>query len=101
MIDFLVYALSGKLLIWLTRKFPPIRSLFQKWEFSRELFDCDLCLGFWVFLGLSVFFNINVEQIENKLVGNIMLSGFTTFVMYLLSIGWQEVFGEYVIDAPG
>ena len=96
MIDFWLFAGIGKLFIWLTRQFPPARFIFSKWELSRELFDCDLCLGFWVYLVLSFFFNINV--IKNKYVNNIVLAGFTTFIMHLISIGWNDAFGEIVIE---
>ena len=97
MIDFLVYAFSGKLLIWLTRKFPPIRYLVYKWKFSRKLFECNLCLGVWIYFFLSWFFNIDVKQIKNRLMKNIILAGFTSLAVHLVSLGWQEQFEELVI----
>ena len=102
MIDFLVYALSGKLLLFLSKRFPPVKTILYKKEFFAELYDCNLCYGFWVYLFLSFFFkNINVEQIKNKYVGQIVVAGFTTFIIHLISIGWDEIFGKVVIDAYG
>ena len=98
MTEFFHYAVTGKLFIFLLRKFPPFRSFMGKWEFSKELMDCDLCLGFWVYLALSPFFKIEIETIDNKLVRNVSLAGVTSFIMFLISSGWRENFEILVIE---
>lgn len=53
----LVYALTGKLLIYLfqTSPYPKLISgLFGGRRFLDELFECDLCLGVWIFSILNV-----------------------------------------------
>ena len=101
MIDFLLYLGSGKLLLCLLKKFPPIQQLMSKREFLRELYSCDLCYGFWVYLALSPFFDINVKQIKNRLLRLILTACFTTFLAHLVSIGWNEKFGILVIEDDG
>ena len=97
MIEFFQYCGTGKLFIFLARKFPPFRAIMGKWEFSRELFDCELCLGFWVYLALAPFFKIKIDTIENKLVRNTVLAGVTSFLVFLISAGWRENFENLVI----
>ena len=93
------FAVIGKLWIYLLRKFPPFRNIMGKWEFSQELFDCDLCLGFWVYLFLSPFFKIKIDKINNRLVSNTVLAAVTAFIMYLISEGWRNNFETVVINA--
>ena len=101
MIDFLVYLGSGKILLYLSKKFPPIQQFMSKGEFLRELYSCDLCYGFWVYLALSPFFDIDVKQIKNRLLRLILTACFTTFLAHLVSIGWNEKFGILVIEDDG
>lgn len=96
MIEFLKLALTGKLFIFFIRKFPPARAIMGKREFSKELFDCDLCLGFWVYLVLAPFFKIDID-IENRLVRNTVLACVTSFLTFLASQGWKEHFETVVI----
>ena len=98
MIEFLSFALTGRLFLFLLRKFPPFRSFMGKWEYSQELFDCDLCLGFWVYLALSPFFKMKIDMIENKVVRNTVLAGVTSFLTFLAAQGWKEHFEILVIE---
>jgi hypothetical protein len=71
----------------------------SKDELLQELYSCNLCLGFWVYLALSlVSKDINVENIKNKYIGKFVVSAFTTFIMHLISTGWEETFGTVYID---
>lgn len=102
MVDFLLYLGSGKLLLYLSRKFPPIRRLMTSRELLRQLYSCDLCYGFWVYLALTPFFDVDAKQIKNKILRWILTSCFATFLAHLVSIGWEQKFGIVVIeDANG
>jgi len=97
MIEFFQYAAIGKLFLFLVRKFPLTGIILGKTELSQELYDCDLCLGFWVYLALAPFFKIKIDIVENKVVRNTVLAGVTSFLMYLISVGWRENFENLVI----
>ena len=97
LVEFFQYLFIGKLFIFLVRKFPPAIHLSQRAEFSKELFDCDLCLGFWTYLALSPFFKIKIDTIENKAVRNTVLAAVASFLMFLISAGWRENFENLVI----
>ena len=97
MIDFLVYLGSGKLLLFFLKKFPPIQTLSGKSELLSELYDCDLCFGFWVNLFLAPFFRINIDEIENRILGWLMFACLSTLMSHLMSTGYSEIFGNVVI----
>ena len=93
MIQFLVYLGSGKLLLFLAKKFPPIQWVANKWELLQKLYSCDLCFGFWFYLFLTPFFNINVDYIDDVILGWVITAMLSTFMMQLLSVGFEELYG--------
>lgn len=101
MIEFLAFAFTGRLFMFLLRKFPPFRVIMGKWEYTQELYDCDLCLGFWVYLALSPFFQIEIDMINNGVLLNTVLAGVTSFLAFLVSVGWKEQFEILVIEDAG
>lgn len=88
----------GKLLIYLIQKSPIPRILPE--GLLKELVECDLCLGFWTYLFLGVMLkkDLDEELAKNRIVSGLATASFSTFVMHLLSIGWREKFGTYIIE---
>jgi putative flippase GtrA len=72
-------------------------------EFLEELFGCDMCLGFWVYLTLALLFqyanvDVNILDIPNApIISAIITGAITSFVVHLISIGWRDKFGVYEI----
>lgn len=97
MIEFLQFAFTGRLFIFFARKFPPLRDTMGKREFSKELFECDLCIGFWTYLVLAPFFKIKIR--DNKIINNTVLAMLTSFIVFLISEGWRANFETVVINA--
>ncbi len=97
MTTFVVYALVGKIIIFLLQKFPKhklpfIGKLFREGKFLEELFSCSLCLGFWIYSGLAYLLDV-------KVVGEFFITGaVTTFVVWVFSEGWHTLFTEYKIE---
>jgi hypothetical protein len=96
--QFIIYAVIGKLFIYTLQKFPLIRDI--KNPFFRELFDCDFCLGIWIFFILSCFFNIVLfkEYLYFPIISQLATGVFTSFLLHLLSIGWINKFGVIVVE---
>ena len=67
----------------------------SKWEFLNELYNCDLCFGFWVYLFLAPFFKINMDI--NEILGWVILACLSTYMAQTMSIGHDELFGKMVI----
>lgn len=98
LVEFFTFVGVGKLFVFLLRKFPPFRDIMGKREFSRELYDCELCLGFWIYLFLSPFFKIKINPINNRLLNNTVLAMITTFMVFLISDGWRANFETVIMD---
>lgn len=97
-IEFLIYATVGKLVIFFAQKFPYFAK--SKVEFIRKLFECDLCLGFWVYGLLSALLHVRLfEDVYPYVpVASEMTTGMVvSFAIHLISIGWKEKFSTVVI----
>lgn len=97
--QFIIYAVIGKLFIYALQKFPLMRDVKQ--PFLRELIFCNFCLGIYVFSILSGLFRFVL--FENYLpyvpiLSEIATGVITSFLLYLLSIGWTETFGKIVVE---
>jgi len=104
MIKIVIFALIGKLTIYLAQKFPfnklPIvASLWDENRFLGKLFACDLCLGVWVYTLTAILLKVNLfEDFGYMPVIFEFLTGMTaSFIMHLLSAGWSSKFMIYKI----
>lgn len=79
--------------MYFARKFPPIRYISKKIHFDL---DCNLCLGFWTYLALAILLDINIMDgttySEIPIFGEVITAAFTSFVMHLVVIGWNDLF---------
>jgi hypothetical protein len=97
-ISFIVYVVVGKLLIFFGQKFPYFIN--SKIEFVRKLFECDMCLGFWIYFVLAAFLKVRLFDdvyVYVPLLSEIITGCATSFAMHLLSIGWREKFSTVII----
>lgn len=93
-LKYLAFALVGRLTVWLWQKTPFSDWLSRKSEFLSRLFECDLCFGFWVYTVLSIPFMINIFDgwFYMKIISEILTGMVTTFLVYLVKIGWDTTF---------
>jgi hypothetical protein len=101
----LAFALVGKLIIYLLQvfpfqKLPLIGSLWKEDRFLGHLFDCDLCLGFWIYTGINFWFQINfLQEIFYVTIVSEAISGaIVSWIMHLISIGFREKYFTIVIE---
>lgn len=94
MIYYFAYAALGKLLIYLFQKFPLTLSLSKRSEFLKQLFECDLCLGVWIYFFLALLFGTDkfYDWTYVPVITEFVIGAVTSFVMYLISIGWKSEF---------
>lgn len=102
-LDFLVYAFIGKIIVFLFQKFPKdklpfIGRLFREGRFLDELFACDLCLGFWVYFGLAFVLDINFVGVDVPVISEFIAGAVTTFVVHIFSEGWNAKFQNFIIE---
>lgn len=97
----IVYLGIGKLLIYTIQKAPYFRWARNRWGFVEELLGCSYCVGFWVYMGVSLVSGHNwfTEVIPYiPLVSNVITGMCASFVMYVLSSGWDSLFREVRIE---
>ena len=102
MANFVIYALVGKIIIFLLQKFPKhtlpiIGKLFREGKLLGELFDCDLCLGFWIYSGLAFLLDVNIIG-EVPILSEFITGAVTTFIVHIFSIGWNSKFQNIIIE---
>ncbi len=87
----------GALLVWTLRLVGLLRSVWKRHVLLEELRDCDFCLGFWVYLGLSL---VSGETIvEWWPPASYILSALVLAFMFLLGrMGWQTLFQELRVE---
>jgi hypothetical protein len=93
----LIYLAVGRLITWLLQVNGLMRSVWDLRPLLRELRECDLCLGFWVYILLSLFLSSPFD-IWPWWIEIVILAALTSFIAHLLRIGYQTKFGVTVIE---
>jgi hypothetical protein len=92
--NLIVWLILGRLAIWLIQINGFTRHWMKPGGLLRELVDCDLCLGVWVFAGLAGLLRINMLETFYVPILSEMLSGaMASFAVHLAVLGWQVKFG--------
>lgn len=102
-LDFLVFAFIGRIIVFLFQKFPKdklpfIGRLFREGRFLEELFACDLCLGFWVYFGLAFVLDVDFIGVDVPVLSEFIIGAVTTFVVHIFSVGWNAKFQNFIIE---
>lgn len=94
-----IYLAVGKVAIYLIQKFPLTQKLSDKWELLDKLFNCDLCLGTWVYAFLAWMFSLHLQSfIYIPILSEFLFGGCASFIMHLISLGWNSKFQTIVIE---
>lgn len=90
-LTFTVFLLIGKLVIFLLRKAP----YFKRGAFLTQLFDCELCLGVWVYSALALVFHLNaLEPFYVLVLSEVLTGAVMSFTMWIFTEGWNAKFRE-------
>jgi hypothetical protein len=97
-VSYLLYILFGRLIIYFGMQFPPLAE--SRFEFVKRLFSCDLCLGGWVFTGLSFVMGESIfrDYLYVPFVSEVGTGLFTALLVHLLVLGWKAKFDILVIE---
>lgn len=96
-VSYLIYLFVGKVIIFFGMKFAEDNEIGSK--FIRNLFSCGLCLGGWVFTGLSFLLGEHLfgEYFYVPILSEAVTGGISSLLVHLVSIGWKEQFTTVVI----
>lgn len=96
LLEFFAYLAIGKVWIWLLQVNGLTRPIWNLHPKLTELGDCDLCLGFWVYLALG-FALPPPFDLWPWWAEVVILAGVSAFVVHLLSLGWVSKFGVTIV----
>ncbi len=104
----IVFAIIGRLLVWTIQTSTPTLAIKQllKWvtigaadDFWDDLWKCDFCMGFWVFLPLTIMFEINIlEPLYFVGFSEIVTALMASFVVHLANLGWKSKWGYETLE---
>jgi len=94
----IAYFVIGRLLIWVLQTAGPIKLLYQKSSFLTELFECDFCLGCWVFVGLGFTMNIAILDVLPYILDVIVTAIIASFCLFLFIAGWRTQYGTTYLE---
>jgi len=99
-IDYLVYASVGKLIIYIVQTFPldTVSVRFQEGRLLGKLWRCDLCLGVWVYFFLAFVFEANIFPMYFPIIMEMIMGMMTSLLVHLISLGWSAKFKEIIIE---
>lgn len=101
MLDWVIYSLVGKLLIFIVQSLPRPEKIGNHWFFGK-LLSCDLCLGVWIYGFMSLVLRIDLLSAEFglpyiPLFGELATACMTSFIMHLISLGWKAKFNVIIV----
>jgi hypothetical protein len=97
-VTLIVYFVVGRLLIWFLQTAGPIRMLYEKSSFLTELFECDFCLGVWMFLLLGFALEVNVLDVIPYILGVVITAIIASFVTHIFVAGWRTQYGTTYVE---
>lgn len=89
------YLALGRLFIWALQVAGPIRYFTNKSQFLSELFDCDFCLGVWVYWLVSSWMKVNfLDELPSvhEAFAFFVTALISSFIVHVFRIGWEAKF---------
>lgn len=90
---YFLYLGTGRLLTWFLQANGLMQPIWALHPRLSELGECDLCAGFWIYLGLAL------QEPEKPfgrypwLVEAVILAAISTFLAHIIRLGWSMKFG--------
>jgi len=98
-VELVGFLLLGKLSIYLLQIFPPAKKLTQRLgQTAQHFFECDLCLGVWVYFILSELFDYSVLDTPYKLINWFLTGAILSFIAHIFALGWKAKFEPLIIS---
>jgi hypothetical protein len=104
-VQLVLLILTGKVCIYTIQKFVTTNELIKQIkneklnQFFSKLVSCNFCLGIWVYSFITFAFRVALFKsvFYCPVVSELATGAILSLVAYLVSIGWNEVFGTLVI----
>lgn len=96
-VQFLLFLGGGGLLTWLLQINGLTARLWALHPLFEELGNCDLCLGFWVFLAMAYTLHSQPFGLWQPWLEPFILAAISTLLSHLLRAGWKAKFGTTIL----
>ena len=94
--------LIGKVCIYTIQKFVVTNELVKqiKMPFLNQLFNCNFCLGVWVYVFIASVFHVVLFRsvFYCPVISELATGAMVSLVVHLFSIGFQDFFGTLVVN---
>lgn len=98
--NWLIYVLAGKLLIYLGQQFP-LPSFLEHNQKIKKWHECDLCFGVWIYVPLAYFLSVDLLSALGiayiPFVSELITGGAISFLVHIFSIGWKDKFAPDIV----
>lgn len=95
--QYVLFLGAGRLLTWLIQINGLSRPIWAAHPLLAEIGECDLCLGFWVFLAMALIARKATFTLWPPWFDYIIQAAIATFTVHLIRMGWASKFGVTVI----
>ena len=100
MLDWLVFILLGRVIIYLWQNFP-LPQFLRNIKTIEYLHNCDLCSGVWAYSILAGLMQMDLLEPLGfwyvPLVSEILVGMVTSFIVHIFVIGWKAKFDVVVV----
>lgn len=98
-VELIGVSVVGRLVIFLVGQLPATKKM--RIEFWNQLFNCDLCLGVWVFFIFCGLFHFEIISgfigVYVPIVNELLSGAIISFIVHLIVLGWKLKFSEFTI----
>lgn len=90
--------LIGRLFTWLLQTNGLMEPIWNRHYLLKDLSECDLCLGFWVYLAVFLLPRQRLMTEWPKIAEDVATAGIAAFLAHLIRMGWQSKFGNVTFN---
>jgi len=94
----ITYFVVGRLLIWVLQTATLSKKIYLKSSLLTELFECDFCLGFWVFSILGYMMQVRLIEIIPYFVDIVFTAIIASWLAYVFVAGWRTLYGTTYLE---
>jgi hypothetical protein len=94
----ITYAVVGRIVVWALQTSDLFTWFRRQYWLIQSLFECDFCLGCWVYFGLAYVSGLELYFTQYPLINAALTAIVTSFVAHLAALGWKVKWGVFKMD---
>jgi hypothetical protein len=98
--SWLIFIIIGRVLVWVGMKFP-LPNFLNRIEKVRNLHECPLCLGVWIYGIMSYFMWMDLLSALGffyvPVLSEIVTGAGISFLVHIFVLGWKSMFEVIIV----